>query len=450
MEEFAPSQLIKNVVIVNEGVAKKGAVLIRDGKIADIFEAGIPEELLKGNVDQYDAEGHYLLPGVIDDQVHFREPGWSSKGDIFSESRAAVAGGVTSFMDMPNTFPQTITQEALSAKFERAREASIANYSFYIGATNDNMDEVLKTDFSKVCGVKMFMGASTGNMLVDNPESLETIFRQTPALLAVHCEKEDVIRKNTALFKERYGEDMPVSYHPLVRSEEACYASSLQAVELAKKYDTRLHILHLSTARETSLFSNELPLAEKRITAEVCVHHLWFSDADYERYGTAIKWNPAIKTAADRDGLLKALLDGTIDVVATDHAPHTWDEKQRGYFQAPSGGPLIQHSLTVMLEMAYQKRITMEQVVEKMCHCPAILFGIKQRGFIRKGYWADLVLVDANNPWTVAPENILYKCKWSPFNGQTFHTSVLKTWVNGNLVYDGKIREGICGKALEF
>lgn len=447
-----PGQLIRDAVIVNEGKQKKGAVLIRDGKIADIFDEQIPEALLNSSeITVYSAEGLHLLPGVIDDQVHFRDPGMTIKGDIRTESRAAVAGGVTSFMDMPNTVPPTVTQETLAQKFKSAEEKSLANYSFYLGATNDNIAEILKTDFSKVCGVKMFMGSSTGNLLVDNPDSLEDIFHRTPTLLAVHCEKDEIIRSNTVLFRERYGDNMPVSFHPLVRSEEACYASTLQAVSLAKKYNTRLHVLHLSTAKETGLFDRRIPLSEKRITAEVCVHHLWFCDADYRQYGTAIKWNPAIKTAADRDGLLQALLDGAIDVVATDHAPHTWEEKQRGYFKTPSGGPLIQHSLTAMLELAHCRRITVEQVVEKMCHHPALLFGIRQRGFIRKGYWADLVLVDMHRRWTVTTDNILYKCRWSPFLGQQFHSSPLRTWVNGRLVYDcGQFDGEICGKALEF
>ncbi|MDR1666156.1 MAG: dihydroorotase [Bacteroidales bacterium] len=445
-------QLIRDAVIVNEGKQKKGSVLICDGRMADIFEAEIPEALLNSSaVTVYPAEGLYLLPGVIDDQVHFREPGMTYKGDIRTESRAAVAGGVTSFMDMPNTFPPAVTQEALARKFDTAGAKSLANYSFYIGATNDNIDEMLKSDFSMVCGVKMFMGSSTGNMLVDKPDSLEDIFRRIPALLAVHCEKEEIIRTNTALYREQYGEHVPVWCHPFIRSEEACYASCSQAVALARKYGTRLHVLHLSTAKETGLFDRRTPLPEKRITAEVCVHHLWFCDADYRQYGTAIKWNPAIKTAADRDGLLQALLDGAIDVVATDHAPHTWEEKQRSYFKSPSGGPLVQHSLAAMLELTHRGHITAEQVAEKMCHHPAMLFGIKERGFIRKGYWADLVLVDMRRPWTVTSGNILYKCGWSPFLGQTFHSAVLKTWVNGRLVYDdGRFDETVCGKALEF
>jgi dihydroorotase len=443
-------QLITGAVVVNEGLRKKASVLIRDGMIGDIFDAEIPEAVLKNSVI-IDGAGKYLLPGVIDDQVHFREPGLTHKGNIHTESKAAVAGGITSYMDMPNTIPQTTTQEALAEKFALAAHKSLANYAFYIGATNDNLEELLKTDFGKVCGVKIFMGSSTGNMLVDNVESLGKIFRKVPALIAVHCEKENIIRQNTERFRQQYGDEAPIACHPLIRSEEACFASSAMAVQLAKKYHTRLHLLHLSTAKETGLFSNQLPLSEKRITAEVCIHHLWFSDADYERYGTLIKWNPAIKTANDREGLLRALLDGAIDVVATDHAPHTLEEKQRSYFKASAGGPLVQHALPVMLELVHQQRMTIEQVVEKMCHHPAILFGIEKRGFIRKGYWADLVLVDINRPWTVAPENILYHCRWSPFTGQSLHASVLQTWVNGHLVYDhGQFHEDIFGKALVF
>ncbi|MDR1666691.1 MAG: dihydroorotase [Bacteroidales bacterium] len=442
-------QLIYRATVVNEGIRKKASVLIDDGKIADIFDGAIPETVAN-NSTVITADGKYLLPGIIDDQVHFRDPGLTHKGDIYTESRAAVAGGVTSYMDMPNTIPQTVNREALAEKFALAEKKSLANYSFYIGATNDNMYEIRNTDFSKVCGVKLFMGASTGNMLVNDPDALNVIFAQTPALLAVHSEQESIIRQNAARFKAQYGEDVPIACHPLIRSEEACYASTSLAVALAKKYNTRLHVLHLSTVGETRLF-DALPIAEKRITAEVCVHHLWFDAADYARYGAAIKWNPAIKTATDREGLLQAILDGRIDIVATDHAPHTREEKQRTYFQSPSGGPLIQHSLPAMLEMAYREKITIEQVVEKMCHHPAILFGICRRGFIRKGYQADLVLVDICRPWTVTPENILYRCGWSPFMGQTFHASVLQTWVNGNLVYDnGTFHEETRGKALEF
>jgi len=399
----------------------------------------------------FDACGKYLLPGVIDDHVHFREPGLTHKGDIYSESRAAIAGGVTSYMDMPNTVPQTTTQERLEEKFALAAQKSLSNYSFYIGATNDNINELLKTDFSKTCGVKLFMGSSTGNMLVGNREKLEDIFCCVPGLIAVHCEDEETIRKNSEFFRSRYGGDVPVAFHPVIRNDEACFRSAALAVELAQKYNTRLHVLHLSTAKEMQLFGNDVPLSQKRITAEVCVHHLWFSDADYNRYGTRIKWNPAIKTAADRERLFDALLDGTIDVVATDHAPHTPTEKQNSYFEAPSGGPLIQHSLPAMLEFFHDRRMTIEQIVEKMCHHPALLSGIKERGFIRTGYWADLVLVDTAWQWQVAPGNIFSKCGWSPFEGQTFRSAVTHTWVNGNLVYNhGLFNEGSCGMALEF
>jgi len=444
------AQLITNAIIVNEGRQQKGNVLICDGRIAGIYTGEAPPKATAGS-ELIDAGGKYLLPGIIDDQVHFRDPGLTHKGDIYSESRAAVAGGVTSYMEMPNTVPQTTTQERLAGKFNLAAQKSLANYSFYIGATNDNIGELLKTDFSKTCGVKLFMGSSTGNMLVDNRETLEKIFGQVQGLIAVHCEDEAVVRKNTELFRAKYGEDVPVACHPVIRNEEACYRSTVLAVELAHKYNTRLHVLHLSTAKEMELFRNDIPLSQKRITAEVCVHHLWFSDEDYERYGSRIKWNPSIKTAADRDRLFEALLDGTIDVAATDHAPHTLAEKQNSYFKAPSGGPLVQHSLPVMLEFVHDRRMTTEQVVEKMCHHPAILFRVKERGFIRTGYWADLVLVDATRAWQVAPENILYKCGWSPFEGYMFRSAVTHTWVNGNLVYkNGQLIENFRGMSLEF
>jgi len=444
------SQLITNAVIVNEGQKKKGNILIREGRIAGIYAKEIPAFAFDG-CEVIDADGKYLLPGVIDDHVHFREPGLTHKGDMYSESRAAVAGGITSYMEMPNTIPQTTTQEHLAEKFALAEQKSLANYSFYIGATNNNLDELLKSDFSKTCGVKLFLGSSTGNMLVDEPVMLEKIFRCVPALIAVHCEDETVIRKNAEQFRKKYGEDIPVACHPAIRSEEACYRSSALAVELAHKHNTRLHVLHLSTAKELELFRNDIPLSQKRITAEVCVHHLWFSDADYERYGARIKWNPAIKTAVDRQRLFDALLDNTIDVVATDHAPHTFNEKQSTYLKAASGGPMIQHSLAAMLEFHHDQQITIEQIVEKMCHHPAILFGIKERGFIRTGYWADLTLVDTACSWQVATENIRYKCGWSPLEGQRFRSAVTHTWVNGNLMYDnGKFNDNLRGMALEF
>ena len=444
------SQLITNAIIVNEGRQQKGAVLICEGRIAGIFTGETPLEAPAG-CKIIDAGGKYLLPGVIDDHVHFREPGLTGKGDMSSESHAAVSGGVTSYMEMPNTVPQTTTQERLAEKFALAAQKSLANYSFYIGATNDNFEELLKTDFSKTCGVKLFMGSSTGNMLVDNRKMLENIFSRVGGVIAVHCEDEEIIRKNTELFRAKYGEEAPITCHSAIRSEEACYRSSALAVELAHKHNTRLHLLHLSTAKELQLFRNDVPLSQKRVTAEVCVHHLWFTDADYERFGTRIKWNPAIKTVTDRDRLFEALLDGTIDLVATDHAPHTLAEKQNSCFKAPSGGPLVQHSLAAMLEFVHDRRMTIEQVVEKMCHHPALLFRIKERGFIRPGYWADLVLVDASRTWQVAPENIFYKCKWSPFEGYRFRSAVTHTWVNGNLVYNnGQLIESSCGIALEF
>jgi dihydroorotase len=442
--------LITNAVIVNEGRQEKGSILIREGRIAGIYAKEIPAFAFEDS-EIIDAGGKYLLPGVIDDHVHFREPGLTHKGDIYSESRAAVAGGVTSYMEMPNTVPQTTTQERLAEKFALAAQKSLANYSFYIGATNDNLDELLKSDFSKTCGVKLFMGSSTGNMLVDDRVMLENIFSRVPALIAVHCEDETVIRKNMELFRAKYGEDVPVACHPAIRSEEACYRSSALAVELARKHNTRLHVLHLSTAKELELFRNDIPLPQKRITAEVCVHHLWFSDADYERYGARIKWNPAIKTADDRRRLFDALLDGTVDAVATDHAPHTFNEKQNTYFKAASGGPMIQHSLPAMLEFYHDRKITIEQIVEKMCHHPAILFGIQERGFIRTGYWADLTLADTACTWQVAPENIRYKCGWSPLEEQKFRSAVTHTWVNGNLAYhNGNFNENSRGMALEF
>ncbi len=441
---------IKNASIFNEGKQFKGSVLLKEGKIARILgeneKTGLPDPVLT-----IDATGKWLFPGIIDDQVHFRDPGSPEKADFFTETRAAVAGGVTSVMDMPNTNPQTVTQQALSDKFEMAAEKSLTNYSFYFGATNDNIDEILKIDSSKVCGLKVFMGSSTGNMLVDNPESLEKIFSKAPGLVAVHCEDEKTIQENTKIYREKYGEDMPMKYHPKIRSEKACYLSSSLAVQLAKKHNTRLHILHLSTAKELSLFDDQIPLSEKKITGEVCVHHLWFDETDYDKYGTRIKWNPAIKTAADKKGLLQGVIDNKIDVIATDHAPHTINEKNNSYFKAPSGGPLIQHSFSAMLELAYEGKIDIHKVVEKMCHAPADLFHVEKRGYIREGFWADLTLIDPDQAWTVSPDNILYKCGWSPFEGQTFHRKVIKTIINGKLIYDnGKISESVKGKPLTF
>jgi len=442
--------LIKNAQIINEGRIFKGAVLIDGEYISKVIEGDhIPAEYTTGTTI-FDAAGQYLIPGAIDDQVHFREPGLTHKGEIATESRAAVAGGVTSYMEMPNTNPQAVTQELLEEKYRRAAEVSAANYSFYLGATNDNLDEVLKTDGTKVCGIKIFMGSSTGNMLVDNEEVLSEIFRNTKLLVATHCEDEPTIIRNTAIYREKYGEFVPISAHPIIRSAEACFKSSAKAVELATKFGTRLHVLHLSTANEMKLFSSG-PVAQKHITAEVCVHHLWFDEHDYITYGNFIKWNPAIKSPTDKAALWEALLADKIDVVATDHAPHTLQEKDHSYFKAPSGGPLVQHSLVAMLEMSRKGNISIEKVIEKMCHTPADLFRIDRRGYIREGYYADLVLVDPAHSWKVSPKNILYKCGWSPFDGIEFSNRITHTFVNGDLAYDdGVVVPGKIGKRLEF
>lgn len=441
--------LIKNARIVNEGIITKGFVLVRGGIIRAIGE-GEPEEQSE-HVLTVDAGGKYLIPGIIDDQVHFREPGMTHKGEIATEARAAVAGGITSFMEMPNTNPQTTTIEELEKKYRRAAEVSMANFSFYLGATNDNIDEIKKLDPQHNCGIKVFMGSSTGNMLVDNHRALVQIFTHAPTLVATHCEDEATIRANTEKARKEFGEEVPISRHPDIRSEEACFLSSSLAVELAKKHGTRLHVLHISTARELELFRHGTDFEKKRITAEVCVHHLWFHKDDYETKGTLIKWNPAIKTKHDRDSLLAGLLNDKLDVVATDHAPHTIEEKQSKYFQAPSGGPLVQHSLVAMLELVHRNKLTLEKVVEKMCHAPARLFGVKERGFIKPGYKADLVLVDMEAPWTVERQNILYKSCWSPFEGQEFSSSVTHTWVNGKLVYqEGLFNEMVRGERLVF
>jgi dihydroorotase len=441
--------LINNATIVNEGRSFTGSLLIKDELIASI--GSVDQKEIPDNTRVIDASGLLLLPGVIDDQVHFREPGLTHKGDILSESKAAAAGGITSFMDMPNTVPQTVTVEALEDKFRIASEKSVINYSFNIGATNHNLDEVLKADPGRVCGIKIFMGSSTGNMLVDNVASLRELFRRAHMIISAHCEDEPTIRKNSEIHRLKYGEDVPVELHPIIRSREACFKSSSYAIRLASEYNTRLHIFHLSTADEMKLFSNELPLSQKRITAEVCVHHLWFDDSYYEKLGTLIKWNPAIKTRFDRDALTDAVKNNRIDIIATDHAPHTLEEKSQTYFKAPSGGPLVQHSLVIMLELWHRKIFSLEKIVEKMCHSPAILFNIKERGFIREGYKADLVLVDPDNAWAVSKENILYKCGWSPFEGETFRSKVVKTIVNGTLVYDeGVINEDYRGERLLF
>jgi dihydroorotase len=439
--------LIVNANIVNEGKVFQGDVLINGEYIEQIGK-----QLSSHDVKRIiDAKGNFLLPGAIDDQVHFREPGLTHKGTIHSESRAAVAGGVTSFMEMPNTNPPTFTQELLEEKYRIASQTSLANYSFFIGASNDNLDEVLRTDLTQVCGLKIFMGSSTGNLLVDKPEMLEAFFSRFQGLIATHCEDEATIRANSARYQEKYGEDVPVECHPLIRSADACYKSSSFAVGLAKKYGTRLHILHISTAKETQLFDNNLPLEQKKITAEACIHHLWFNDTDYHRLGTLIKWNPAVKSADDQTAVFKALLDGRIDVVATDHAPHTFQEKQNHYFKAPSGGPLVQHSLVAMLEFVNQGKLPIEMVVQKMAHNPAILFRIEKRGFLREGYFADMVLVDPDSPWQVEKPNILAQCGWSPFEGESFRAKVTHTFVSGHLAYEnGGLNEQQKGKRLAF
>ncbi|SFC86067.1 dihydroorotase [Algibacter pectinivorans] len=442
------TKLIKNAKIVNEGAIFNGDVLIEGDYIKQIGEFISPKS---ADVQVYDAEGKYLLPGVIDDQVHFREPGLTHKGNIETESRAAIAGGITSFIEMPNTNPQATTIEKLEAKFDVAAKTSSANYSFMFGGTNDNLDEILKVDKTKVAGLKLFLGSSTGNMLVDNPEVLEKIFESTDMVISVHCEDEGTIKRNLKEHIEKFGDDIPIKYHPIIRSEEACYISSSKAIELAKKTGARLHVFHLSTGKETSLFTNKIPLAEKKITAEVCIHHLWFSDEDYDKKGTLIKWNPAVKTKNDRDQLWEALLDDRIDVIATDHAPHTKDEKKNVYTSAPSGGPLVQHALPAMLEMFHKEKISLEKIVEKMCHNPSILFQVEKRGYIKEGYFADLVLVDLNNPWTVTQDNILYKCGWSPFEGATFKSRITHTFLNGTLVYhNAKFNNVKAAKRLTF
>lgn len=440
------SLLIKSATIVNENTILVADVYIENGLIHKISpQIDVPADR------EIDAEGLYLLPGLIDDQVHFREPGLTHKADIWHESRAAVAGGTTSFMEMPNTVPNTLTQSLLEDKYQLASKNSLANYSFYMGASNDNLDEVLATDPLHVCGVKVFMGSSTGNMLVDNEKTLEGIFSSTPMLIATHCEDEATIRRNMAVFSEKYGDNIDARFHHLIRSEEACYLSSSKAVELAKKFDARLHVLHISTAKEVGLFERDIPLNKKKITAEACIHHLWFSEEDYEEKGNFIKWNPAVKTAADRAGILAGVLDGHIDVIATDHAPHTIDEKNQPYLQAPSGGPLVQHALQALLELYKKGKLSLEQIVQKTAHHTAICFQVEKRGFIREGYWADLVLVDINKPYLVSKENIRSKCGWSPFEGTTFSSSITHTIVSGQLVFEqDKIIEAGPGRRLRF
>lgn len=439
--------LIKNAAVVNEGEVLHSDVLIENGIISQIDrEIEVPQ-----SVTEINAEGLHLFPGVIDDQVHFREPGLMHKGEIYTEAKAGIAGGTTSYMEMPNTVPNATTIAELEKKYARAAQCSLPNYSFFMGGSNANLEEVLKVDYTKVCGLKLFMGSSTGDMLVDNPKTLEGFFSKTPTLIATHCELDPMIKETQKRIVEEYGEDIPAYFHPIIRNEEACYKSSSFAVELAKKFNTRLHILHISTAKELSLFTNKIPLKDKRITAEACIHHLWFSDEDYATKGNYIKWNPSVKTAHDRAKILEAVANNTIDVVATDHAPHTIAEKSESYLKAPSGGPLVQHSLQAMLEFYHQGKFSLTHVAQKMSHDVATAFRLKDRGFIREGYKADLVLVNLNSSHSVTKENVLYKCGWSPFEGYTFKSSIQKTFVNGHLVYDnGKFNESKFGERLSF
>ncbi len=440
--------VLKNARVVNEGTITETDLLILNDRIERIE----PKISQKSQTDKvFDLDGKFLFPGIIDDQVHFREPGLTHKADILSESRAAVAGGITSFIEQPNTNPPAVTQELLAEKYALGAKNSMANYGFMMGTSLTNLDEILKTDPRTVPGVKVFMGSSTGNMLVDDPKVLTELFSKCKMLIVAHCEDEATIKANLERYKNEYGDDIPVAFHPLIRSAEACYLSSSYAVKLAKKYGTRLHVFHVSTARETKLFSKGADVSKKQITSEVCLHHLWFSDEDYEKKGTLIKWNPAVKTAEDREGLWKALLDDRLDVVATDHAPHTLEEKNNPYTSAPSGGPLVQHHLPAMLEFYHQGKISLPKLVEKMCHNPAKIFRIEERGFIREGYKADLTVVDMYSPWTVNKSNILYKCGWSPFEGSSFRSRVIQTFVNGHLVYNkGKFEEDYRGERLSY
>jgi dihydroorotase len=438
--------LIKHANMVNEGSVKYGDLLVRNGRIEQIA----PTITVNNSIPVLDANGMLLMPGMIDDQVHFREPGATDKAEIHTESQAAVAGGITSFMDMPNTNPNTVTLDALESKYQVAAEKSVANYAFYLGATNNNIDVIRSLDPKQACGIKVFMGSSTGNMLVNREEALEQIFRDAPVLVATHCEDSPTIQRNQEEARAKYGDDVPMSMHPIIRSEEACYLSSSHAVELAKRHGTRLHVLHLTTAKEMELFEAK-PLEEKRITAEVCVHHLHFSDKDYDLHGALIKCNPAIKSSSDRDALRQALRDGRIDVVATDHAPHLLEEKLRNYFQAPAGLPLVQHALPMLLELYHDRHITLETLVERACHAPAKLFDIVERGYLREGYWADLVLVDLHSPMLVEREDLLYKCGWSPLEGEQLRSTVDTTIVNGNIVYQqGKLYPEPHGQRLQF
>ncbi len=438
--------LIKNAQIVNEGKIFNSDLLIENQHISQI------NTNININVDKIiDATGLFLVPGIIDDQVHFREPGLTHKGDIYTESKAAIAGGITSFMEMPNTNPQVLTQKLLQEKFNIAAKKSLANFTFFMGVSNENVEEVLKTDPKKVGALKIFMGSSTGDMLVDNINVLSKIFEQTPMLIAVHCEDETIIKTNLKQAIDIFGEEIPMQEHPNIRSDEACFKSSSLAISLAKKYNTRLHVFHISTEKEINLFDNKLPLEKKQITAEVCVHHLWFDETKYKEKGSLIKWNPAIKKKSDKEALLKALLNNNIDVIATDHAPHTRQEKENTYLKAPSGGPLVQHSLPAMLEFVKKEKISLNKLIEKMCHNPAICFKIEKRGFIREGYFADLVLINPNSPWKVSKNNILYKCGWSPFEGEIFNSRITHTLINGHLVYEnGKFNEEKRGMRLTF
>ena len=438
--------LLKDARLVNEGIIEEKDLLIENDQIQRI-----DNDISDSNAVHIDCKGNFVLPGIIDDQVHFREPGLTHKGTIASESRAAVAGGITSFMEQPNTNPQTVTIERLEEKFAMAAQSSFANYSFLFGGTNDNLEEIKRVDPKSCSGIKLFLGSSTGNMLVDDEEVIEKIFSSTQMVISAHCEDEETIRKNLAEYTSKYGDDIPIKYHPKIRSEEACYLSSSKAIELAKKTGARLHVFHLSTGKETDLFNNRIPLKDKQITAEVCIHHLWFSEEDYDENGTFIKWNPAVKTATDRSKLWQALLDDRIDIVATDHAPHTLAEKQNVYTKAPSGGPLVQHALPAMLQKVDDGLLSMEMMVEKMCHNPAILFDVEKRGYLREGYYADLVEIEKNTPWQVNHANILYKCGWSPFDGFTFNNRVKRTFVNGHLAYEnGKVSDVKNGKRLTF
>ena len=445
------SILIHNALIVNENRKYLGYIVI-SGKFIEEVAEGIPSAELENRCSEIiDAEGKMLIPGVIDDQVHFRDPGLTHKGDIETESRAAIAGGVTSFMDMPNTKPAAVTVEILEDKYKRAAEVSHANYSFFVGGTNTNLDTLLAVDYKKVCGVKLFLGSSTGNMLVDDPETISQIFEKVPALIAIHSEDETIINRNKEEFKAKYGDNLPVEYHPLIRSEEACYVCTERATKLARKYGTRLHVLHLSTARELELLDRDMPLSEKKITGEVCVHHMWFTDRDYAKYGNRIKCNPAIKTPADREALRQALNDDVLDIVATDHAPHLLSEKEGNCLTAASGMPLVQFSLLMMLEMALQGIFSTEKVIEKMCHAPAELYHVNKRGYLRPGYYADVVLVDPSAEYTVTADDVVSRCGWSPLEGTTFHSRVTDTFVNGVRVFkDGKMTDARAAERLEF